>query len=402
MVFDPHRRYGSSIDWNRMAERSSFRAKSPYFSDKISDNIADASSFIQAIAFNNEEYHTAEFFYDAISSLTPEILKEKLQTTSAQGLPELREEVAALIRAYGIESTADNIIIFANASEALNCASTVLMPANTVIFNQEQDGSDTFTQFSQTNLRRCKISADDDGILPDEFKRLLDKNAHMNRILVIDPVNHVPTGTTMPRQRMEEISAICRNEHVPVIETDILRDFALNNPPPTLKSLNPSSVIHIGSPSIASEVGLSFGWAVVPDSLIYKFTIAKYFTYGGNRSWEIFAWLMLKDNRYAKYLEFARKVCAARNNTVNAALSEYMRPYAEWNGNSAVFKTLKLRKGVSVCKTVLNKYEGLSYTKVYNAPEDRIFMSLIRDSSKDLVKMIEDLSSGCYFKQNSI
>ncbi len=381
----------TGVDWQRLLSRSIYKEKSSYFKQQINNNITDSENSVVTLRFNNKEFGTADFFYDVVHSLTRNDVREKFNVLSAQGLPALREEVAMFLRRYGVKTAAENIVIFSWTGDALACVSSIMIPPNTVVFNQEHEATEIFSPFPQTNYR-CQIRSDGEGMIPSELKRLLNANAGRNRVLLISPINHVPTGAVMSARRIEEIAALCRKEQVPIIEIDMLRDITVVPPPFPFVTHSPSSVINIGAPGIASETGITFGWIIVPDSLVYKFVNAKSFMYGANNTREILAWHMFKDGRYEKYLNRVQAVCAGRNNAVNAALEKYLGQNAAWDKNAAVFKTVKLKNGLILDKRVIDKYLSLTLTKLYNAPDDTIFMEIITMSKDSLVNMVIDLA----------
>jgi len=116
---------------------------------------------------------------------------------------------------------------------------------------------------AQLRLNLSGLPMDDEGILPDALadacERLKPKALYLN------PTLQNPLTLTIPERRREEIAAVARKYHVPIVEDDAYGFIPLHGPPP-LAAIAPDLTWHIGGLAKCIGAGLRLAFVVAPDT----------------------------------------------------------------------------------------------------------------------------------------
>ncbi|WP_084264791.1 PLP-dependent aminotransferase family protein [Sneathiella glossodoripedis] len=75
----------------------------------------------------------------------------------------------------------------------------------------------------EANLKIQAVEMDDYGMRPESFAALCER--HDIKLLVTNPTDHNPTGTTLPLERREEITVIARKHNVIIVEDAVYAPF---------------------------------------------------------------------------------------------------------------------------------------------------------------------------------
>ena len=187
-----------------------------------------------------------------------------------EGLPELREAIAAHMCATGVECTPGQVLVTSGALQALQMISVSLLPADSVVYAESPSYIKSLQVFQSAGMRLRGVPMDGDGINVDSLRNLLfgrdaggdvtgdlpsvtARKRAENAILYTIPTNHNPTGITMSEQRRRELVECCVANRLPVIEDGAYRDLVFDGEAPLpLKALDETGmVITLGSASKA-------------------------------------------------------------------------------------------------------------------------------------------------------
>lgn len=195
-----------------------------------------------------------------------------------QGLPELRQEVAAYLQlSRAVRCTADNIIITAGAQAALNLiAQTLLNPHETVLL-EEPGYSGARHAFQAQScllealpLHQGKLNTAE---LPEVTKA---------KLLYCTPTHQYPMGGVLDLDERRALLQWARVQQLWILEDDYDSEFSCDKKsPPAIQGMDPRSpVIYMGSFSKTLYPGLRLGYLVVPPALVNIFCHAKSFSTG--------------------------------------------------------------------------------------------------------------------------
>jgi GntR family transcriptional regulator of abcA and norABC len=374
-------------DWDKFLLHSGQKDGSAPEKRLFQQNLDDDSSSLNMWSANNSDFGTLEIVHEVFRRVALDDIEHLFYAQSAQGLPELRREILGMVKQYGISASVENIFTFVGYMEAMSCLAAAIFSANTVIFHAEHDMIEGYSYFSYTPVSLCAIRTDEEGVIPGDFIRQLKRHAGKDRILYLQPINHIPTGLTMTARRMAELLAVCRNENIPIIENDILRDITSFDPPKPLRSMNSDLVIYLAAPGIFSEVGIKAGWLIVPEKLRYKFTETKMHMYGGNHTYEIVAYELFKHGYYAEVVKRLRNICIARNDVINAELHKYLGGYARWNDTESVYRLVTFNEGVCMNEYALRESQIFNYTNMFSLSQS-VVLDLLSNYTEDIIDTI--------------
>ncbi len=217
---------------------------------------------------------------------------ETLGYPPPEGLPELREAIAAHMRATGVDCTASQVLVTSGALQALQMISVSLLPAGTTVYAESPSYIKSLQVFQSAGMHLEGVPMDDDGLNVQALRGLLAegeldtgrpaplnaRNRKGNAILYTIPTNHNPTGVTMSDKRRHELVELSVDSRLPIIEDGAYRDlyFEDDAPLPSLKALDETGmVITLGSASKSLAPGLRIGWLVAAEPIVQRLADVK-------------------------------------------------------------------------------------------------------------------------------
>jgi len=180
-----------------------------------------------------------------------------LQYSWPEGMPELREYIAATLTKRGAKVSADRVIVTSGAQQALAIAMSVVRRKGLTI------------AFDPESYPGALSAARDLGA---HLVRMTDR-AHLYYAM---PEVAAPRGNCMPAGTREELLTRARSAKAFIIEDDAYADTAFHGAlhPPLLADA-PDRVFHVGTFSKTLCPGLRVGWLVTPEHLTKQALQAK-------------------------------------------------------------------------------------------------------------------------------
>lgn len=154
-----------------------------------------------------------------------------LEYSASQGLPILREKMAAYYQRIGIDVQVENIIVTTAGSEALSFAMiTCLNPGDEVLIPEPMYANYIgFSTAVGVKVNAITTRLDDDFRLPSiaQFEAALTPRT--KAILICNPGN--PTGTIYTDDQLEELRQLCLKHGLFLIGDEVYRDFNYTDKP---------------------------------------------------------------------------------------------------------------------------------------------------------------------------
>lgn len=188
------------------------------------------------------------------------------------GLRELRDWITNRMRADGMIPdwvTSDNILLTNGAGEAIELVAETLIDPGCTVLVEAPTFTETLLTFRKQGANCVGVPSDDDGIIPEEFEKILKTRSV--RFLYTIPNFQNPSGRTSPLERREAILDIARKYDIPIFEDDPYHYLSYDGEPPaTYIKLagDDRRVLHSNSFSKLVAPGVRCGWLVVPDAII--------------------------------------------------------------------------------------------------------------------------------------
>ncbi|MEV0590947.1 PLP-dependent aminotransferase family protein [Nonomuraea cavernae] len=158
------------------------------------------------------------------------------------GLAELRRWFAAQA---GGDVTAADALIVSGGQAGLAHAFRALAAPGTQVLVETPTYPGALSSARAAGLRTTAVPMDLEGVRPDLLAEAFAVTGA--RVFYSQPTVHNPTGTTMPRERREQVLQVARAAGAFVIEDDFARFLTEQAPPPMVSMDTDGTVVHISS-----------------------------------------------------------------------------------------------------------------------------------------------------------
>ncbi|MBV9323879.1 MAG: PLP-dependent aminotransferase family protein [Chloroflexi bacterium] len=190
-----------------------------------------------------------------------------LQYGPSEGYRPLRTYLARRLSGFGIQCTADDILITNGSQQALDLIGKILLDPGDAVMLEKPTYLGALQAFNQYQASYALVPMDDDGMQVDQAERLLAESAATGRrikFIYAIPNFQNPTGRSLSLARRRQLVDLAAHYGVPIVEDDPYGELRYEGEHlPSLKSLDPSGcVIYLGTFSKILAPGLRLGWAV--------------------------------------------------------------------------------------------------------------------------------------------
>jgi DNA-binding transcriptional MocR family regulator len=230
-------------------------------------SLAGGMPYVQALP--------TEHVLEVVESVLMERADVALQYGAGQGSPLLRERLAMLMAEEGATADPEDLVVTTGAQQALDLIGKILIDPGDTIVVEAPAYVGALSAFSVYEPRFLQVDLDDDGMIVDQLEEALLRGERPKFVYTV-PNFHNPAGVTMSRRRREQLVALCREAHLPIVEDNpygLLRFEG--DPEPTLRSLDPHNVIYLGTVSKVFSPGVRVGWAVAEPGVLQRLVLAK-------------------------------------------------------------------------------------------------------------------------------
>lgn len=199
-----------------------------------------------------------------------------MQYAPSDGLPRLREQVAALMAADGTPCRAEDVLILQGSQQGLGFAATMLVDPGDVIVTEDPTFLGARIAFDPAEPAYAAVPMDAEGMRMDALEEVLATTPRVRMIYVI-PEFQNPTGVTLSLARRKRLIELANRHDLVVLEDTPYRQIRFAGETlPTLKSLDTEGrVILLGSFSKVLVPGLRLGWAVAAPALLGRMKLLK-------------------------------------------------------------------------------------------------------------------------------
>jgi 2-aminoadipate transaminase len=200
-----------------------------------------------------------------------------LQYSATEGYLPLREWVAARYSdnraGHSVQIRASQVLITTGSQQALDLLGKVLVCPDSPVLVETPTYLGALQSFSMYEPRYVQVATDADGLMPEALTAGLTAGA---RLLYTQPNFQNPTGRRLPLERRRALAEMAKTARFPIIEDDPYGalDYA-GEPLPTMLSMAPNHIVHLGSFSKVLAPGLRVGYIIAPEELHFKLVQAK-------------------------------------------------------------------------------------------------------------------------------
>lgn len=252
-----------------------------------------------------------------------------LQYGPSEGYLPLREAIAARLTRQGAAVSPSQVLITTGSQQALDLVARVLVDPGSRVLIETPTYLGAVQALAQYEPVFEEVSTDAAGLLPERLNETSMRNA---RMLYTQPNFQNPTGRTLPLDRRMALASLAIRHGLPIVEDDPYGELVYTGvTPPSLLSMAPDNVVHLGSFSKVIAPGLRVGYVVAPEELMIKLLQAKQasdlHTTGITQR---LAHALLTDGEYDTHLEAIRLRYRAQCALMLKCLSEHMPEGVSW------------------------------------------------------------------------
>lgn len=196
-----------------------------------------------------------------------------LQYGPSEGYTPLREAIAARLSRGGATIRPAQVLITTGSQQALDLVGRVLIDPGSRVLIETPTYLGAVQALAQYEPAFREVPSDGAGLIPE----CLDETAMRDaRLLYVQPNFQNPTGRTLPLERRVALVAQARRHGLLLVEDDPYGELVYSGAtPPSLLSMAPDDVVHLGSFSKVIAPGLRVGYLVAPEALMIKLLQAK-------------------------------------------------------------------------------------------------------------------------------
>lgn len=203
---------------------------------------------------------------------------EAVQYGETEGIPELRDWVAARSSSRGRRLTRANVAITAGAQQALDLLGRILLDPGDRVIVENPTYLALLSAWRPLGVEFLGAPGDAEGLLPQGLESLASSRP---KLLYTIPNFQNPSGTTLDAQRRAAVLAWAGRHDVTIVEDDPYGELRFEGADlPTLFEVESQTgatenVVSVGSFSKTLAPGLRVGWVVAPEPVIEKLVGAK-------------------------------------------------------------------------------------------------------------------------------
>ncbi len=226
---------------------------------------------------------TADLPHEEIAAIADRLLRERgaevLQHGSGAGVHSLEPVIAALMARQGASVDARNLLITTGSQMGVDLATKLLCDPGDVLLAEGPTYVGAMGVFGAYEAELRQVPVDADGVDREAVEEALARAEREGRrvaYLYVIPHHQNPSGTTLTLERRRRLVEVCARRGVLIVEDDpyAFVGFPGNDPLPSLFSLNPDGVIHLGSFSKILSPGMRVGWMAAPPDVRDRLQIA--------------------------------------------------------------------------------------------------------------------------------
>ncbi|MEO7039586.1 MAG: PLP-dependent aminotransferase family protein [Candidatus Elarobacter sp.] len=262
---------------------------------------------------------------------------QALQYSVTDGIPELREWVAARLRArHGLDVVAHDVVITGGSQQGLDLYGRVFLDPGDVVALENPSYLGAIQAFDACEPTYLAIDSDGHGIIPERLEAALNAAHPLPKFLYLVPNYENPTGNTLAAERRPRIVDICARYGVPILEDDPYGEIAFERaaPAPLLGCATKGAVTYLGTGSKMVAPGLRVAWMVIPDhELRDKIVTAKQGAdlHSSPYAQYVFHAYVEDEARLSAHLDRVRATYRDRRDAMLAALRREMPAHVSWN-----------------------------------------------------------------------
>jgi 2-aminoadipate transaminase len=279
-----------------------------------------------------------------VEEATQQVLEETgasaLQYGATEGYRPLREMIVRHTARFGLDVTADNVMITSGSQQALDLLGKVFINPGDHILVEAPTYLGALQAWSAYGAEYVTVPLDEHGMNTDALEDALRAGP---KFIYVLPNFQNPTGVTLSTERRHELVELAERYGVPIVEDDPYGQlrFEGSHLPAVVVADGDGhkngdfcyrgNVIYLSTFSKILAPGLRLGWVVAPPEVIQKLVQAKQ---GADLHTSTFVQMVAHRVAQGGFLDAhirtLRKVYRERRDLMLAVMEEHFPPGVEW------------------------------------------------------------------------
>ncbi len=202
---------------------------------------------------------------------------QALQYGSGQGVPELRHQITQVMAAEGIAANPDDVVVTTGSQQALDLVTKIFIDPGDVVLAESPSYVGAIGIFRSYQAEISHVSMDENGLIPELLEERiirLRSEGKTIKFLYTIPNFHNPAGVTLSAERRLQVSEICRQYQILILEDNPYGMLSFTEKAPDAIRSSDEGVIYLGSFSKTLAPGFRIGWALAPHAIREKLILA--------------------------------------------------------------------------------------------------------------------------------
>ncbi len=257
---------------------------------------------------------------------------QALQYSITEGLVQLREKIAADLKAKGAACTVDNLIITQGSQQALELLSKLFLDKGRTVFTENPSYLGALQAFRLFEAQITPIPSDEEGIRTDALREALRQVKPAFLYVMTNFQN--PTGISLSLARRHELLEIAAEHQLLLVEDDPYGELVFEGERlPSLYSLGGGkNVVYLSTFSKTIAPGLRIAYAAGSEELVGKLALVKQGTdLQTNTLGQYIVNQYLESGRHQGHIDLIRRTYGARRDHMLAAMQKHFPGTVAWN-----------------------------------------------------------------------
>ena len=293
----------------------------------------------------------ADWVRTSLQEVAGALTGKTLQYGPTEGLPQLREASAQLLRQRGLNAEPDDVLITTGSQQAIDLLARVLVEPGDAVAVESFNYPAALQALRFAGAALAEVPADAEGMDVERLEAVLQSSGA--RVVYVVPNFANPTGAVMPLARRLQLLDIAARRDLTLIEDDPYGELWFGDaPPPSLAALNQQAgglarVAYMTSYSKVVAPALRLGVLLAPTDVRRAVVLAKQAADVHTGSIEQLAMTaLLHSGRLAAHLGGLRPAYAAKAHALASGLRSHcagLLTFSEPQGGMFIWARLDAR-----------------------------------------------------------
>jgi 2-aminoadipate transaminase len=250
---------GAEGSWQAYSLPAERGGESSWLMSELAHHVNDANTIPLSVGHPPDELIPLEQLQAATVAAVERHGTRSFAYGPVEGVSELREELARLGRANGLDDDSNAILVTTGARQGVTLATRALLRPGDKVACESPTYMGIIDALTAVDAQVLPLPLDERGLDTGALEELLSR--HEIRMLVLQPRLHNPTGCDLAPERRLRLVELARQHRFFILEDAVYAGLRFEGEDPgPLRALAPAHVIYVDSFSKTIGGGLRAGW----------------------------------------------------------------------------------------------------------------------------------------------